>query len=35
MDEGMGRFDDDEDAAVVAIAEPIERHVVRAFSTNA
>jgi len=26
MDEGMGRFDDDEDAAVVAVAEPIERH---------
>ena len=35
LNEGCGRFDDDRNLVVVAIAEPIERHRVRAFSSKA
>ena len=35
VNEGSAGFNDDEDLIVVAVDEPTERHVVRAFSSNA
>jgi hypothetical protein len=35
MDGGSAGFDDDRNLIVVTVAEPVEGHVARAFSSNA